>query len=240
MQSKSLFLMIEGNIGSGKSTFLNIVKNKIPNVNIILEPVQNWQTLENNENLLDLFYKDMPRWSYTFQTFAFISRIKTLIEHEKNFPTLLHCVERSVFCDRYCFAKNCFGQKFMTSLEWTLYKDLFSWLVKNYAPKPAGFVYLRTTPEVSQKRIKHRKRHEESSIAFSYLQALHEQHEQWLIHKKNIDPQISNVPILSLDCNENFEENKQVQNKHLEELQHFMYNLQKASPTKPQVGNISL
>ena len=128
----------------------------------------------------------------------------------------------------------------MTPLEWTLYKDLFSWLVKNYAPQPTGFVYLRTTPEVSYQRIQRRNRSEEGSIPLAYLQSLHDQHEQWLIHKKNIDPQIVDVPVLSLDCNENFETNRQIQSKHLEDFQHFMYNLQKASPVKHQVENISI
>jgi deoxyguanosine kinase len=222
MQKEPFFLMIEGNIGSGKSTFLNILKKAIPETNSILEPVDQWQTMQNNENLLDLFYKDMPRWAYTFQTFAFISRIQSLISHKKNSSSLFHFVERSVYCDRYCFAKNLFEQKIMSELEWFLYKEIFLWLVENYAPKPSGFIYLKTDPTISLARIKQRSRNEESNISSDYLFSLHQQHEDWLVHKKNIDTNIIDVPVLILDCNQDFEKNLTVQNQHIAAIDAFM------------------
>ncbi len=222
MQKTPLFLMIEGNIGSGKSTFLKSIKKNLPHINCIPEPVNAWQSNDKDENLLDLFYKDMPRWAYTFQTFAFISRIKTLLDYQKTSPHLFHAVERSVYCDRYCFAKNCFEQTMMTALEWKLYKDIFAWLVKNYAPKPAGFVYLRTEPAVSAQRISQRNRHEENNIPLSYLEALHHKHEEWLVHKKEIDPDLFYVPVLILDCNDDFEHNGAQKQKHLNTMQTFI------------------
>lgn len=42
-------------------------------------------------------------------------------------------------------------------------------------------VYLRTTPEVVYERMKVRGRNEESTVSLSYLQQLHDLHENWLI-----------------------------------------------------------
>ena len=67
MQKNKKVLILEGNIGAGKSTFLKILKNNL-NVDIIFEPTDKWQDVENEGNILDLFYKDTKRWAYTFQT----------------------------------------------------------------------------------------------------------------------------------------------------------------------------
>ena len=98
-------LFIEGNIGVGKSTFLGIVARALA-VQPVYEPHTKWQSIDGTENLLDLFYKDTPRWAYTFQSYAFISRIREQQDHIRKNPYLPQVVERSVYSDRYCFAKN--------------------------------------------------------------------------------------------------------------------------------------
>jgi len=158
-------LFLEGNIGAGKSTLLKILGDNIPTIEPVLEPTDKWQKINEKENLLDLFYKDTKRWAYTFQSYAFISRIQTqnescLRSQSKNIQIL----ERSVFCDRFCFAKNCYESGLMTSLEWNIYTQWFSWLAENYAAKPSGFIYLKTTPQMCLDRIKKRARTEEDSI----------------------------------------------------------------------------
>ena len=35
--------ILEGNIGAGKSTFLHLVKQQLPDISIALEPMDNWQ-----------------------------------------------------------------------------------------------------------------------------------------------------------------------------------------------------
>lgn len=198
-------IVVEGNIGTGKSTLLNILNQSL-NVNLIPEPTAKWQQVGDAENLLHLFYKDTPRWAYTFQSYAFLTRIHTIMEHlSASNDHTIHVLERSVYCDRFCFAKNCYESGDMTALEWHIYKEWFLWLVENFTPRPSGFVYLRTEPEVSYSRIIKRHRHEESGIPLSYLQALHNKHDDWLIHKKEGLNSLKDVPILVLDCNNDFE-----------------------------------
>lgn len=56
-------------------------------------------------NLLQMMYQEPARWSYTFQTFSCISRLKTMLEPpDEGPPENPHPVrvfERSVFSDRY-------------------------------------------------------------------------------------------------------------------------------------------
>lgn len=231
-KSKTKLIVVEGNIGTGKSTLLNILAQNIK-VNLIPEPTKKWQQVGQSENLLDLFYKDIPRWAYTFQSYAFLTRVHATIEHLSNGgDDTIHILERSVYCDRFCFAKNCYESGLMTSLEWHIYKEWFSWLVENFSPKPSGFIYLRTDPEVSYKRIMKRQRHEEAGIPFPYLQALHNKHEDWLMHKKEGLSSLNNIPVLVLDCNNDFEADEKERNLHIQAIEDFIESLPYRSAPK--------
>ena len=215
-------IMIEGNIGAGKSTFLKVLSNYI-DVEIIFEPTDKWQNASEDENLLHLFYKDTPRWAYTFQSYAFISRINTILEFRaKNTSSKIQLLERSIYCDRYCFAKNCYESGLMSPVEWHIYTEWFSWLAEKYAPIPNGFIYLKTTPETCYQRVLKRQRSEESSLGLDYLKQLHQKHEDWLIRQKELMPHLRDIPVLTLDCNEEFETNISVQKKHARAIEAFL------------------
>jgi deoxyadenosine/deoxycytidine kinase len=193
-------LIVEGNIGIGKSSFLKVLAERL-DCHVVFEPHEKWQNIGKSGNLLQKFYEDTPRWAYTFQSYAFLSRV---LEQEEQILKSHHeflIFERSVFSDLHCFAKNCFELGTMTELEWNLYQEWFSWLVGHHVIIPAGFIYLRATPEVCMERLKERNRHEEVGVSLSYLELLHQKHEDWLIHKKNITPGLADVPVLTLDRN---------------------------------------
>jgi deoxyadenosine/deoxycytidine kinase len=229
-QKVAPYFIVEGNIGAGKSTFLRLIQEKL-GIEVVYEPTDKWQRKDKDGNLLDLFYKDTSRWAYTFQSYAFITRVQAQVEHEQKATTGSPQVyERSVYCDRYCFAKNCFEMGAMSELEWTIYKEWFSWLVESYTRKPSGFVYLQTTPEKCFERIQKRARCEESSVPLSYLQSLHDRHEEWLIEKKEILPSLQSTPVLTLDCNEEFETHPEIQASHLAQLKAFVDSLEATEP----------
>jgi len=214
--------VVEGNIGAGKSTFLRLMHQEL-GIDVVYEPTDKWQRKDKEGNLLDLFYKDTQRWAYTFQSYAFISRIQSQMDHEASVTSLdPQIYERSVYCDRYCFAKNCFELGFMSELEWSIYKEWFGWLVQAYTKKPQGFIYLRTTPEVCFSRIQKRSRCEESNIPLSYLEALHNRHEEWLIQHHDILSSLSDVPVLVLNCNKEFETDAFARKEMLEQVQQFV------------------
>ena len=75
-----LLVSIEGNIGAGKSTLLDKLRSENPNWIVINEPVGVWSSFRNdaNENMLEVFYKDRKRWSYTFQNCALLTRFQNI------------------------------------------------------------------------------------------------------------------------------------------------------------------
>ena len=76
MSEHPILVSIEGNIGSGKSTLLKRLRELEPNWTFVDEPVDSWLTIRNEqgESLLEVFYKDIKRWAYTFQNAAVLSR----------------------------------------------------------------------------------------------------------------------------------------------------------------------
>jgi deoxyadenosine/deoxycytidine kinase len=83
-----ILISIEGNIGSGKSTLLKRLREAEPSWTFVDEPVDSWLTIRNEkgESLLEVFYKDIKRWAYTFQNAAVLSRgqmIQAAIEEWK-------------------------------------------------------------------------------------------------------------------------------------------------------------
>ena len=80
-----MLIYIEGNIGTGKTTFINLLKQYLHKFNdleldgrIVLEPVDEWLETKDSSgfNILDKFYKDQEKWSFPFQMNSFISRVK--------------------------------------------------------------------------------------------------------------------------------------------------------------------
>lgn len=80
-----MFISIEGNIGSGKSTILKVIRENFPELMILDEPLTEWENVGDNKNinLLELYYKDSKRYGFTFQIFAFMSRLNKWKEYSK-------------------------------------------------------------------------------------------------------------------------------------------------------------
>lgn len=212
-------LIIEGNIGAGKSTFLKLVE-KYLDTSVVFEPHTKWQDV-GGENLLDKFYKDTSRWAYTFQTYAFVTRVLEQENNARSTSKEFQVLERSVYSDRYCFAKNCYEMGTITPLEWSLYKEWFSWLVEQYTTKPKGFIYLKTDPEICYSRLLKRSRSEEAGVPLEYLNLLDRKHNDWLINKEGISEFVFDVPVLVLDCNKDFEFDVNEQIKHMNTIAKF-------------------
>ena len=166
-------------------------------------------------NLLDLFYSDTQRWAYTFQSYAILSRMRCqkrpppkAIRNAKQ-PVMFY--ERSLYTDRYIFARNCLELGTMTDLEWDIYSDWSDYLLDTQGDVHIhGVIYLRADPETSYQRLNKRSRSEEKGVTLEYLTSLHKKHEAWL-HDKTVKKHKSlyDVPILELDCNKDFESDQE-------------------------------
>jgi len=172
-------ILIEGNIGAGKTTVGRALAVS-QRFGFIEEPTRAWQE-DFASNMLDLFYSDPQRWSFTFQTCAFITRAKTwhevlaVTDHDRVI------LERSIFCDRFVFAENCYRTGLMSPVEYQLYLGLWNFLVSNFCVEPDLILYLRTPAQVCLQRIRDRGRGEESGITLEYLLQLERLHDRWLL-----------------------------------------------------------
>lgn len=199
--------IIEGMIGAGKSTFLQLLQKNMPTISVNLEPVHTWETQVYGQSLLSQFYQDTHRWAYTFELMTLMHRVHDYQMLQKNTPKNLF-IERSFYSGYYCFAYNSFLQGFMSSLEWNLYKQWFDFLIMQKHHNVQGFVYLRVDPSVAYERIRKRSRCAEQTVSFDYTMQIYQRHEEFLITRHNVHDSLSAVPVLVLDVNNDFEHNE--------------------------------
>ena len=191
-----LLISIEGNIGAGKSFLLGKLREAHPEWCFIDEPVEFWESLRNDtsESLLEVFYKDQRRWSYTFQNCALLSRfhnIETAItkvrqkeaseaQGIKRPPMVkVFITERCLDTDHEVFAKMLHSDGQLDALEIDLYQRWFRLLQKT-ATQLGAIVYVDTQPELCSERINIRNRDGEEGIPIEYLQSLDKFQRQWI------------------------------------------------------------
>ena len=190
---KGLTMCVEGNISSGKSTFLfEVIGGENSSLKqdafVVPEPVESWQkipgaSIDGENNVLEAFYKEPERYAYTFQNYVFITRClqynasKDFKQKENNQSRFRVC-ERSIFSDRKVFVDSLMDAKWLTNMEFHLYNCWFDAL-GDESLVPDAFVYLRASPETCKRRLAFRSRGEESGVTLEYLQQLHEKHENW-------------------------------------------------------------
>jgi len=177
-------IVLDGNISSGKTTIGNELA-KTGLLAFLEEPVLEWQT-KYSENILDLFYKDKKRYSYMFQSAAFLTRAKTWDEILKMTDHSNVIMERSIFSDRFVFARMLHESGDMLDIEWELYCEMWEWLNKRWCNEPDTIVYIKTSPEICFERMGGRGRQEETGVSLGYLKDLHRMHEEWLGDLDNV------------------------------------------------------
>lgn len=197
-------ISIEGNIGSGKSTFLQHLKNnnKSDNVIFIDEPVEEWIKIKDstNKNILELFYEDKEKYSFSFQIVAYITRLRNILEtYEKNSDKLIIC-ERSIYTDKNVFAKMLYDEGYIKEIDWIAYNYWFDTFDNKI--KLDGIIYINTCPKICHDRVKIRNRGEENTIELDYLIKCDFNHNVWI---KN-----TNIKCLIIEGNKDFKNNEHI------------------------------
>jgi len=75
VNTRPFTVVVEGNIGSGKTTFLEHFKKFSEEVEILAEPVEKWRNAKGH-NLLQMMYENPSRWSLTFQTYVQLTMLQ--------------------------------------------------------------------------------------------------------------------------------------------------------------------
>lgn len=200
-------IIVEGNIGVGKSTFIKLFANQFKNSVVIDEPVDLWTEIkdDNGENILGVFYSDIERWAYTFQSMAYVTRMMKIEDKIRENKYDYIFLDRSLGTDRNVFEKMLYDDKKINQIEhqiYNLWADFYHKYVRIESSYP--IIYLRAEPEVSFERIKKRGRVEEQNITLDYLQKLHQYHEAWL--NSSTQNQKNLQSIIIVDCNKDFED----------------------------------
>jgi deoxyadenosine/deoxycytidine kinase len=225
--SKPFIISIEGNIGTGKSTFLENLESNInksnPDVgNSILflkEPVDIWESIkdESGHTILEKFYKDQRRYAFTFQVMAYISRLSMLKRAIKENPQCkVIIIERSLIADKNIFMQMLYDDGQVEKMEFEIYNRWYNEFIDEY--RVDAIIYLDSDPDVCAARINRRNRNGEDGIPLAYLEKCRDYHSRWLVDTRtetvltsntvsthNIKHEKFNYSVLQINTNSNTE-----------------------------------
>lgn len=179
MDTSNLVITIEGNIGSGKTTLLTHLKEEYkdnPNIVFLREPVDEWESIKDAEgiSMLQKFYADQEKYSFPFQMMAYISRLALLKDAMKKHPGAIIITERSLYTDKFVFAKMLYDMKKIEDVSYQIYTKWFDAFAQECPIHRC--VYVKTDPEICHERIMKRSRTGEDSIPLDYLTSCDEYH----------------------------------------------------------------
>ena len=185
-------ILVEGNIGSGKSTFVALLEKFGPKNYIYLqEPVNIWETIidENGKNIIENFYANQQKYAFSFQMMAYISRLNSLNniikEHGEDVTVIS---ERSMFTDRNVFAKMLYDDSKIEKIEYSIYNMWFNSFIDKF--KDYSIIYVNTPPDICHQRVINRARKGEE-IPLEYLEKCDYYHKNWIL---NDDKEPLNIP----------------------------------------------
>ncbi|HYQ58340.1 MAG TPA: deoxynucleoside kinase [Draconibacterium sp.] len=175
------FLVIEGNIGAGKSTLSRMIAEDY-NAKLVLE-----QFADNP--FLPKFYQDKERYSFPLEL-SFLADRYNQIKNEVLNPDLFH----SFMVADYFFAKTAiFAKNTLKDDEYRLFKQIFDIMFESM-PKPNLYVYLHADVNQLMHNIKMRGRDYEQNMDPVYLRKIESGY-------FNFFKQFSSFPILIIDIN---------------------------------------
>ncbi len=155
------YVVIEGNIGAGKTTLASRIANEF-NAQLVLE------RFEDNP-FLPKFYNDPDKYSFPLELSFLASRYKQLKEE----IVTQDLFKAFTIADYYFMKSLVFASSTLTGDEFNLYRQIF-YIIYGSLPKPDIYVYLHLNTDRLIKNIEKRGRNYEKSITKEYLQKIQE------------------------------------------------------------------
>jgi deoxyadenosine/deoxycytidine kinase len=161
MKIKYNYVVIEGNIGAGKTTLAGRIADQF-NARLILEHFA-------DNPFLPKFYSDPDKYSFPLELSFLASRYKQL--QEELVPQDLF--KTFTVADYYFMKSLVFAASTLTGDEYNLYRQIF-YIIYGSLPKPDLYVYLHLNPDRLLSNIEKRGRNYEKSITKEYLMKIQE------------------------------------------------------------------
>lgn len=188
-------IVVDGVVGVGKSTLMEILANK-RNLMPYEEPVV-------NNPLLDKFYYDRERYSFSLQIFFLNQRFR----HIKEASSVSNAVlDRSIYGD-LIFARMLHDNGEMTTEEFQLYIDLFENMIEHCKP-PKLMVYLEISTDEAIKRISKRGRDYELIVERAYWDRLNQYYREYF--EQYVSSPILKINVDGLDFENSKEDQEHV------------------------------
>lgn len=155
------YLVIEGNIGAGKTTFARLLGEEF-DARLILERFA-------DNPFLPKFYADPEKYSFPLELSFLADRYGQLKKDLSN----LDLFHQHTIADYYFMKSLIFAQNTLAQDEYNLYRNFFD-IIYERLPKPGLFVYLHVPEEQLISNIRKRGREYEMSITPEYLRRIRE------------------------------------------------------------------
>lgn len=156
-----MHIVIDGNIGSGKTTQLDLLD--AAGWLVKREPLDQWP--------LELFYKDMSRWALLLQL-----KILQTIRPESDKGVTVY--ERCLLSTRYVFWEYLWSKKLVRAEEHDVYENAY----EKYKWYPDVYIYLAKKPELAYEHIQTRGQTGDKSVSLEYLKDLDDLYARMLMH----------------------------------------------------------
>ena len=172
-ETNNNFIVIEGNIGAGKTSLSKKIANDY-NSKLILE-----QFADNP--FLPKFYKDQERYSFQLELSFLADRFQQL----KNELRDRDLFKPFAISDYYFTKSLIFAKNTLSDDEYKLYRKIFN-IIYTSLPKPDLYVYLYLRTDNLIKNIKRRGREYEQEIKPEYLDNIQKAYFEYFKQQKDL------------------------------------------------------
>lgn len=175
------YIVIEGNIGSGKTTLTQKMCEHFNAKGIFEQFVDN--------PFLPRFYENPDRYALQLELSFLVERFRQLKDELES--SLFH---HSIISDYYLKKSLVFASETLDDKDYKLYSGIFHTMFSSL-PKPDLYIYLHSKPEQLLKNIARRGRTYESNISAEYLTKIQQSYFRYF-------KQVADFPIIVIDSDQ--------------------------------------